>query len=108
MEIYKAAEQYKQHLETLNKNTPAIDDVWVVYPRGDGYVLMLTSSAYEGPKCPENPAKNADAWEEYEEARYITKQRGGLRIFKSLEAVVNALSQIGQPQMTIDVPEFEG
>jgi hypothetical protein len=54
------------------------------------------------------PAADAEP-AEFTEARTITKQRGGTRIFKTLDAVAVALQQIGQPVLPLDdLPKPDG
>jgi len=97
MEIYKAAELYPEHVSILHGTSPDCgDDVWRVSPWKDGgYILMMNMhvlTRLEG----YSPGSKFDS-----ENGFITLQRGGTRVFKTLEAVLRALDQIGQPKVTL-------
>lgn len=110
MQLHEAAAAYLEHRETLdnlNRGEHYDDLVWGVeyHKLREGYYLLLHHSL--GDPCMD---VDPDSWfEEYQEARHVTKQRGGTRIFKSLDAVAAALQQIGQPVLPLDrLPKPDG
>lgn len=97
MQLYQAAFQYHNHHESLYNYAEGCfinDYVWQVYPHEKGYFLQLH------PAVSQLPADGSD--EAWENARTITRQRGGTRYFQTLDAVASALQQIGQSVMPLD------
>lgn len=102
MQIHEAATQYQTHLDQLLA-CPGSDvvtsDVWRVKTDkvAQGYYLQLETRVGDHPD-----SGDPETWaSEYEEARLITRQRGGRRLFKTLDAVASALQQIGQQKFPL-------
>lgn len=95
MQIHQAAEKYQDQLSSLLRSTVHVvdDNVWHVLETTDDddnpcYMLMLNSRL-------SGLGVGDDA--------FITKQRGGIRLFKSLEACASALRQIGQDRLVLSL-----
>lgn len=104
MQLHQASAKYAQHRQQLDAIDPA-EDVWQVFhyvDQGKVVYRLALHGALDGPlPDPVDPG--------YAEKRLITKQRGGARYFKSLDAVAAALLQIGQENLPLwDVPKPEG
>lgn len=104
MQLHQASAKYAQHRQQLDILDPSAD-VWEVFHyvhQGKVVYRLALHCALDAPlPDPADPA--------YEDARLITKQRGGARYFKTLDAVAAALLQIGQDNLPLwDVPKPEG
>jgi len=82
MEIYKAAEEFQI-------NCDPSDRVWYIV-EGGGYYSVRRLFESQGGALPAGD-------------RYITKQRGGIRHFKTSDAALSAIRQIGQNGAQIDL-----
>ena len=105
MQLHEAAAQYLTHREALDNYADGTfyeDHVWRVFPYSEGgYFLGLHAAVSELPTD-----GTQEAWDY---ARTVTKQRGGTRVFKTLDAVASALQQIGQPVLPLDdLPKPDG
>lgn len=91
MEIYQAAEKYNEHRDLLDSvYNNFTQDVWechYVEFDGDGYFFLQIHIKLETHYSLERGV--------------IQKQRGGTRTFKTFQAVMSALSQIGQPSVRV-------
>lgn len=91
MEVYQAAERYQEQLSQLIiKGSSSGTNVWHVLPTEDDfgepcYMLMLNSMLDFG----------------VGDDHFITKQRGGIRLFRTLDACASVLRQIGQDRMEV-------
>lgn len=95
MEVYKAAELYPEHEKTLYFKTGYHlheKEVWIVrhFPQQGYYMLFLNDLLFP----PGTRFKD--------DTHAITKQRGGIRKFKTLDSVYSALKQIGQNVIVIE------
>lgn len=111
MQLHEAAAKYLEHREALDNYAQgecADDCVWGVewHPLRQSYFLLLHFALGDDGEL---DAGEVDFMEEYPELRHVTKQRGGTRYFRSLDAVASALQQIGQPVLPLDrLPKPEG
>lgn len=96
MELHTAAAKYGTHRAELTRINSATDHVWMVLrdSHSDGYILRLAAAVADLP--------HPDALDGWADARHITKQRGGTRVFRTLDAVASALQQIGQPVLPLE------
>jgi len=108
MQLHEASAKYAEHREQLNMKGYFSEDVWTPYHQvnNQGKVVYYLALHSFIDKDSRPPVTDIDA---YDEARMITKQRGGVRLFKTLDAVVAALLQIGQFNMPLfDIPKPDG
>lgn len=106
MEIYQAAERYNEHLAELSRNySDPLPPIWQVQymDHMGAYTLTLETFA-----CPAGKRWMQDYEDsaEHIDAVFITKQRGGIRYFKTLDAVASALRQIGQQTLVFDLGRY--
>lgn len=108
MQLHQAAAKYPEHRQQLNEKGYFSEDVWTpfhqVNDQGKVVYHLALHSAIDRDSRPSVGDRDA-----YDEACFITKQRGGVRQFKTLDALVAALLQIGQDNLPLwDIPKPDG
>jgi len=101
MQLHEAAAKYQKHCRDLDRLRYSDSHTCVWLLKCDDFGGEMNYYLSINPELYPDDILSLDG-KEFEEARFITKQRGGLRIFKTLDAVASALQQIGQDVMTLD------
>jgi len=108
MQLHEASAKYAEHREQLNNKGLFHEDVWTPFHQIDDQGKVIYDLCLHANIDYDSRPSVADL-EAYNEARRITKQRGGVRHFKTLDAVAAALLHIGQQNMPLwDVPLPDG
>jgi hypothetical protein len=96
MEIYKAAELYSEHLEILDIADRLDENCWEIVRSSDKESWLVCMTIALTVRMP-----YISDLEERIDGTFITKQRGGMRRFRTLDAAVRAVEQIGQEDVNV-------
>ncbi|MBZ9560521.1 hypothetical protein KGQ96_20975 [Halomonas coralii] len=99
MEIYQAAEQFQTRFAEDIESGAVTPSIWQIstMETDSGTVFVVMRE----PKSVDGAPFDVPVAEWTEDYTFITRQRGGIRHFKSLDAAARAVQQIGQTQVEV-------